>query len=73
MCGHIIMGEEDTPPGSSEVRTFALSGTPRHIVSCDDHEHNSDSREHQTEGKHRQILHSEQEDTENNTCNGNQR
>ncbi len=49
------------------------SGTPRSIVSCDDHEHNADSREHQTEGKHRQILHSEQEDTENNPCNGNQR
>jgi hypothetical protein len=43
-------------------------GSPRSIVSSDDHEHNTNSCEHETDGKYRKILHCEQEDTENNPC-----
>ena len=46
---------------------------PRRIVSDDDHQYNTDSCEHYTEGKHCQILHGKQEDTEKNPCNRNQR
>ena len=43
------------------------------MVSCDEHEHYANSREHKTESEDSQILEREQENTEKNPCNRNQR